>query len=200
MSRILVTASLAALLAACTASSDDVGAVGEDDAVGVAEMVNECPNDLVLDLDEYSTEVLPAFNGDYPAWHLANSQRDGVETTDTGAQYRVIQSGMENGMQPRSGEEVITKYHGYKLDGTVFDSSYEREETFITETTRVISGWTEMLEGMTICEARTIYLPANLAYGDRGAGGAIAPGETLVFNMQLLRVNRAEADPIGIAD
>ncbi|MGB3457497.1 MAG: FKBP-type peptidyl-prolyl cis-trans isomerase [Litorimonas sp.] len=199
MKHYLAAISAAALLAACTASSDDVGAAGEDDAAGVPEGFAECPDNLVLELADYGEDTLPAFDGDYNAWHMENGSREGVETTASGVQYRVIQPGMENGLSPESGEEVFAMYHGTKLDGSKFDSSYDRGQPFITATTRVIPGWTETLEDMKVCEARTIYLPANMAYGNRGAGAAVAPGETLVFNMQLLRVNREDmSDAVGI--
>ncbi|WP_298911980.1 FKBP-type peptidyl-prolyl cis-trans isomerase [uncultured Algimonas sp.] len=200
MTRFLAAISTAALLAACTASSDDVGELGENDAPGVAEMVSVCPDNLVLDLDGYADETLPEAE-DYNAWHMENAERPDVQQTASGMQYKVIQPGMENGMTPRPGEEVIAMYHGYRTDGTVFDSSYERDEPFIFPTDRVIAGWTEAVESMKVCEARTLYLPANLAYGERGAGEDIRPGDTLVFNMQLIRVNREGLDDaVGVED
>jgi len=191
MTRILATASLAALMAACTASTDDVGAAGEDDTALVVEGTAVCPDTMILDLEDYPDETLPTTT-DYAQWHIDNAARADVEETSSGMQYKVIQAGLENGMTPRSGEEVIAMYHGYRTDGTVFDSSYERGEPFIFPTNRVIKGWTEAAESMKVCEARTLYLPADLAYGQRGAGPDIGPGDTLVFNMQLIRVNRDE--------
>ena len=190
---------LTVLLTACTASSDDVGAVGEDDTNGrVAEGVAVCPDNLVLDVDDFPEQALPQTT-DYAEFHQLNGERDGVETTASGMQYTVVQAGLENGLTPAPGEEVFANYHGFRTDGTVFDSSYTRGQPFITPTNRVIRGWTESLEGMKVCEARTIYLPAELAYGQRGAGADIRPGDSLVFHMQLLRVNR-EGDPVGIDD
>lgn len=198
MIRILATTSLAAILAACTASSDDVGAASSDDVPALVEgtpTVVEakaeavCQDEMVLDLDDYPAEDLPTTE-DYAQWHTENAERADVMQSDSGMQYKVIQAGLENGMTPRSGEEVVAMYHGYRTDGAVFDSSYERNLPFIFTTTRVIRGWTEAVENMKVCEARTLYLPADLAYGNRGAGADIRPGDTLVFNMQLIRVNR----------
>jgi len=190
MIRILATTSLAAVLAACTASTDDVGAAGEDDVPVLVEGVAVCPDAMVLDLADYKADDTPA-TGDYAQWHIENAMRADVMQSDSGMQYKVVQAGLENGMTPRSGEEVVAMYHGYRTDGTVFDSSYERNQPFIFTTTRVIPGWTEAVESMKVCEARTLYLPADLAYGNRGAGADIRPGDSLVFNMQLIRVNRA---------
>jgi hypothetical protein len=197
MTRLLLAASLATLLAACTASTDDVGAAGENDAPGVVEGVAVCPDNLVLDLADFGEETLPDVE-DYALWHVANAQRDGVVETDTGLQYKVIQAGLENGMTPTPGEEVIAMYHGYRTDGKVFDSSYLRDQPFIFPTNRVIAGWTQAAESMKVCEARTLYIPADLAYGNRGAGPDIRPGDTLVFNMQLLRVNRVNPEPVNM--
>ena len=200
MTRTLLLGACALFFTACTASSDDVGEAGVNDVAGVSEMVNRCPDTLILDLAGYGSDELPEFKGDHDAWHVENGLRSGVETTDSGVQYRVVQRGMENGMTPRSGETVTARYHGTKLDGTIFDSSIQRDEGFTTATTRVIPGWTEMLEDMTVCEARTIYLPAALAYGQRGAPRAgIAPGDSLIFQMQLVSVDReGVADAVGI--
>lgn len=192
MIRILTTTSLAALLASCTALSDDDGVAGEDDVPALVEGVAVCPDTMVLSLDDYADEDLPSTN-EYAQWHMENAQRSNVMQSDSGMQYKVIQAGLENGMIPQPGEEVVAMYHGYRTDGTVFDSSYERGTPFIFNTNRVIRGWTEAVESMKICEARTLYLPADLAYGNRGAGADIRPGDTLVFNMQLVRVNRVDA-------
>lgn len=187
MTRFLATLSLAALLAACTASTDDVGAVGEDDAVGVAEGVVACPDDLVLELADYDEDTLP-MTDDFDAWHVENATRDGVIETDSGLQYKVNQAGLENGLSPQPGEEIFAHYHGYFPNGDVFDSSYARGNPLIGPSDAFIRGWNEALADMKVCEARTLYIPADLAYGNSGAGGR--PTGTLLFKMQLLRVNR----------
>ena len=196
MTRLFAAASIAALLTACTASSDDVGAAGENDAPGVAEGFAECPDNLTLDLADYADEDLPDTEG-FNAWHMENATRDGVVTNDSGLQYRVIQPGMENGLVPRPGEEIFAHYHGFFPNGEVFDSSYERGSPLVGPSNRFIAGWNETLAEMKVCEARTLYIPADLAYGDSGAGGR--PSGTLMFHMQLLRVNRPDVtDAVGI--
>lgn len=201
MTRILTTTAIAvALIAGCSPAADEAPDSVEDSAAPSAASesasasvsVSVCPDDMVLTLDDYATEELPEAD-EADLWHTMNAQRDSVEETDSGLQYKVIQSGLENGLSPEAGEEVFAMYHGYRTDGEVFDSSYVRNEPFIFRTNQVISGWTEAVESMKVCEARTLYIPSDIAYGDRGAGGVIRPGETLVFNMQLLRVNRETA-------
>lgn len=186
MTRILATASLAAMLAACTASSDDVGAVGEDDSPALVEGQAVCPDNLVYALDDYDDETLPQAS-DFTVWHAENLQREGVVETDSGLQYRVLQAGLENGMTPRAGEEIFANYHGYFPNGDVFDSSYEAGEPIVHTADGFIAGWNEALADMKVCETRTLYVPANLAYGENPVG---RPAGTLVFHMQLLRVNR----------
>lgn len=172
------------LVIGCTASSDDVGISGENDVVGVVEGDLTCPPELVLDLDDYAAEQLPTAQG--AEFFAANGQRDGVESTATGLQYKVVQPGMENGVSPVPGDEIFAHYHGFKPNGDVFDSSYRRGEPLMGGATDWIKGWNEALATMKVCEARTLYIPANLAYGDRGRVAG-----NLVFHMQLLRVNRA---------
>ncbi len=172
------------LAVGCTASSDDVGVSGENDVAGVVEGDTVCPPELVLDLDDYGTETLPA--GEGQEFLVANGLRDGVETTDTGLQYKVIQPGMENGVTPAPADEIFAHYHGFKPNGDVFDSSYSRGTPLNGGATRWIKGWNEALADMKVCEARTLYIPSNLAYGDSGRVSG-----NLVFHMQLLRVNRA---------
>lgn len=200
MTRILATASLAALLAACSAASDDVDATVESDApvvtgsamsdAGVAQAmsaVTVCPDAMIIGLDSYPEETLPQTE-DFAEWHVQNAARDGVQQAATGMQHKVIQAGVENGATPAAGERVTVHYHGYFPNGEVFDSSYAKASPITHTSNGFISGWNESLAEMSVCEARTLYVPADLAYGNSGAGGR--PKGTLVFNMQLLSVNR----------
>ncbi|MGJ8559421.1 MAG: FKBP-type peptidyl-prolyl cis-trans isomerase [Litorimonas sp.] len=200
MTRILATASLAALLAACTASTDDMGEAGVNDTVVGTETVMNgetsanamngvtvCPDAMVLDLDDYPAETLP-MTEDFAEWHVQNALRDGVQQSASGLQYKVIQAGIENGVTAAPGEGVTVHYHGYFPNGEVFDSSYTRDTPMSHTSNGFITGWNQSLAEMSVCEARTLYIPADLAYGNSGAGGR--PTGTLVFNMQLLSVNR----------
>lgn len=190
MFRSLTSLALIACLSACTASSDDVGIAGEDDVANVPEGEATCPDTMVLALDDYPAETLPTTT-DFSVWHEENAARDGVQSTETGLQYKVIQAGLENGLVPRPGEGITAHYHGYFPNGEVFDSSYERGQTMTHVSNGFISGWNQALAEMKVCEARTLYVPANLAYGENPVG---RPGGTLVFHMQLLNVDRPDGD------
>lgn len=114
-----------------------------------------------------------------------NAKRPGVKTTASGLQYEVLQQG--NGPKP-SGPTATVKVHyrGTLLDGTEFDSSYKRGEPAEFQLDRVIKGWSEAVQLMNVGSKYKFYIPADLAYGDRGAGNVIPPGATLVFEVELL--------------
>lgn len=120
-----------------------------------------------------------------------NKKKDGVSSTDSGLQYRIIKSG--DGPKPTSSDSVTVHYHGTLTDGTVFDSSYERGEPVTFQVDRVIAGWTEALQLMHEGDKWELYIPSNLAYGSHGAGGRIGPNETLVFEVELIKVGSAES-------
>ena len=101
----------------------------------------------------------------------------------------MVQAGLDDGASPIGGEYVTVHYHGYFLDGNVFDSSYDRGETIDFPANGVIPGWVEALQDMKTCEARTLYIPGDLAYGKRGNRG-IPPNATLLFNVQLIAVDK----------
>ncbi|MBV7433941.1 FKBP-type peptidyl-prolyl cis-trans isomerase [Cardiobacteriaceae bacterium TAE3-ERU3] len=124
-----------------------------------------------------------------------NKSKDGVKTTDSGLQYLVLEEG--EGTQPQEGDSVTVNYEGRLLDGTVFDSSYDRGEPITFKLNEVIPGWTEGLQLMKEGGKSTFFIPAELAYGEQGAGPAIGPNSTLVFDVELLGVNDdgAEAAP-----
>lgn len=117
----------------------------------------------------------------------ANSQLEGVVTTDSGLQYKVLQPG--TGQQhPTATDTVKVHYHGTLLDGTVFDSSVERGQPIEFGLHQVIKGWTEGLQLMVVGEKTRLFIPSELAYGNR-ATGSIKPGSTLIFDVELLGIN-----------
>jgi FKBP-type peptidyl-prolyl cis-trans isomerase FklB len=120
-----------------------------------------------------------------------NKTRSGVITTESGLQYEVITEG--SGDKPGLQDKVTTHYHGTLIDGTVFDSSVNRGEPVSFPVNGVIPGWTEALQLMSVGSKWKLYVPSELAYGQRGAGGAIGPNETLVFEVELLSIERTEA-------
>jgi len=116
-----------------------------------------------------------------------NAAKGGVVTTESGLQYEVITEG--NGAKPTADNQVTVHYHGMLTDGTVFDSSVDRGEPAQFGVTQVIPGWTEALQLMSVGDKWKLTIPSALAYGDRGAGGLIGPGETLVFEVELIGIN-----------
>lgn len=116
----------------------------------------------------------------------ANKKNAGVITTPTGLQYKITQDG--NGVHPKAEDVVKVHYHGTLIDGTVFDSSVQRNEPATFPLNRVIPGWTEGVQLMTVGSKFTFYIPSNLAYGDRETG-SIAPGSTLIFDVELIEIN-----------
>lgn len=117
-----------------------------------------------------------------------NASKQGVVTTDSGLQYKVLEAGREEGKRPGPTNRVSVHYEGRHLDGTVFDSSYKRGKPASFRLNQVIKGWTEGVQLMTEGAKYQLYIPADLAYGQRGAGQSIGPGETLIFDVELLKV------------
>jgi FKBP-type peptidyl-prolyl cis-trans isomerase len=115
-----------------------------------------------------------------------NAKKAGVKTTSSGLQYKVITEG--TGQKPQATETVTVHYRGTLIDGTEFDSSYKRGEPISFGLNRVIAGWTEGLQLMPTGSKYEFYIPYNLAYGERGAGGVIPPYATLIFEVELLGV------------
>ncbi|MCP4521486.1 MAG: FKBP-type peptidyl-prolyl cis-trans isomerase [Cytophagales bacterium] len=120
------------------------------------------------------------------AFLAENAKKEGVTTLESGLQYEVLTSG--NGATPSLTDTVTTHYHGTLIDGTVFDSSVERGQPASFPVNGVIKGWTEALQLMKEGDKWRLTIPYDLAYGERGAGGAIQPYATLVFDVELIKV------------
>ncbi|MAJ05605.1 MAG: peptidylprolyl isomerase [Crocinitomicaceae bacterium] len=116
-----------------------------------------------------------------------NSKKDGITTLESGLQYEIIKSG--EGAKPTINDQVTTHYHGTLLDGTVFDSSVERGQPATFPVSGVIKGWTEALQLMTVGSKWKLFVPYDLAYGERGAGPKIGPYTTLIFEVELISIN-----------
>ncbi|MGQ8366635.1 FKBP-type peptidyl-prolyl cis-trans isomerase [Glaciecola sp. 1036] len=116
-----------------------------------------------------------------------NAKRDEITVTESGLQYEVLEKG--DGASPSAASTVTTHYHGTLIDGTVFDSSYDRGQPAQFPVNGVIKGWTEALQLMSVGDKWRLHIPHHLAYGEQGAGAAIGPYSTLVFDIELLEVN-----------
>ena len=117
-----------------------------------------------------------------------NANKTGVTTLPSGLQYEVLTEG--NGPKPGPGSSVTTHYHGTLINGTVFDSSYQRGQPATFGVNQVIAGWTEALQLMPEGSKWRLYIPSDLAYGKRGAGRDIGPDTALIFDVELLKVNK----------
>lgn len=115
-----------------------------------------------------------------------NAKREDVTVTPSGLQYEVLSAG--EGDKPVATSTVRTHYHGTLIDGSVFDSSYDRGQPAEFPVNGVIKGWTEALQMMPVGSKWRLYVPHDLAYGEQGAGGAIGPFSTLVFDVELLDI------------
>ncbi len=115
-----------------------------------------------------------------------NAKKSGVITTKSGLQYQILKEG--TGKKPKATSRVKVNYEGHLLDGTVFDSSIARNHPVEFQLSQVIAGWTEGLQTMKEGGKTRFFIPANLAYGEVGAGDTIGPNSTLIFDIELLQV------------
>ena len=121
------------------------------------------------------------------AFLAENAKKEGITVTKSGLQYEVLQEGA--GKHPKATDTVRCHYEGRLLDGTIFDSSYKRNEPADFGLQQVIAGWTEGVQLMSEGSKYRFYIPYMLAYGEGGAGAMIPPFATLIFDVQLIKVN-----------
>jgi FKBP-type peptidyl-prolyl cis-trans isomerase FklB len=121
-----------------------------------------------------------------------NKGKDGVVALPSGLQYKILKAG--TGPKPTTSDTVECNYRGTLINGTEFDSSYKRGQAATFPVNGVIKGWTEALQLMPVGSKWQLFIPADLAYGERGAGGDIGPGETLIFEVELLSIKDKAAD------
>ena len=140
--------------------------------------------DYFLELSEKKSQEATAEGSSFL---IENAKKEGVITTSSGLQYEIITNG--TGATPSESDKVTVHYHGTLLDGTVFDSSVDRGQPATFPVNGVIPGWVEALQLMNVGSKYKLYIPSDLAYGERGAGGAIGPSATLIFEVELLSIN-----------
>jgi FKBP-type peptidyl-prolyl cis-trans isomerase FklB len=125
------------------------------------------------------------------AFLAANKTKPGVVTTPSGLQYKILTEG--KGPKPTAADKVNCNYKGTLINGTEFDSSYKRGQPATFPVGQVIKGWTEALQLMPVGSKWQLFIPADLAYGDHGAGSDIGPGATLIFEVELLSIEGKDA-------
>lgn len=122
------------------------------------------------------------------AFLAANAKKPGIVTLPSGLQYKILKAG--TGPKPKETDTVVTQYRGTLLDGSEFDSSYKRNEPAVFPCNGVIKGWTEALQLMPVGSKWQLFIPPQLAYGERGAGDVIGPNQTLIFEVELVSIKK----------
>ncbi|HUJ90535.1 MAG TPA: FKBP-type peptidyl-prolyl cis-trans isomerase [Syntrophorhabdales bacterium] len=120
------------------------------------------------------------------AFLAQNARKDGVRTLPSGLQYRVMKTG--TGRTPRLTDTVVVNYRGTFIDGTEFDSSYRGGQPFVFQVNKMIKGWVEALQMMSVGAKWQLFIPPRLAYGEQGQPPAIGPSETLIYEVELLSI------------
>ncbi|WP_455260130.1 FKBP-type peptidyl-prolyl cis-trans isomerase [Prevotella jejuni] len=133
-----------------------------------------------------AAEAGKAAKAEGEAFLAENGKKEGVVTLPSGLQYQVLKEG--NGKKPSATDQVVCHYEGTLIDGTVFDSSYQRNQPATFGLNQVIPGWTEGVQLMQEGAKYRFFIPYKLAYGERGAGAQIPPFATLVFDVELIEV------------
>jgi FKBP-type peptidyl-prolyl cis-trans isomerase FklB len=136
------------------------------------------------DMQKRQQETAKKNNGESEKFLAENKTKDGVKTTASGLQYKVLKEG--NGAQPKNTDQVVVNYRGTLVDGTEFDSSFKRGEPATFPVAAVIPGWTEGLQLMKVGSKYQFFIPPNLGYGDHPPGPPIQPGSALIFEVELL--------------
>jgi FKBP-type peptidyl-prolyl cis-trans isomerase FklB len=152
----------------------------------IQEVMGAFQQEMIAKQSEKMSKAGAANKKEGEAFLDANKRKDSVITLPSGLQYKVVVEG--TGKTPTVTDTVTTHYRGTLIDGTEFDNSYKRGESATFPVKGVIAGWTEALQLMKAGSKWKLYIPANLAYGDRGAGQLIGPGATLIFDIELISV------------
>jgi FKBP-type peptidyl-prolyl cis-trans isomerase FklB len=144
--------------------------------------------ELVAKRAEQSKVASEKNKKDGEAFLAENKKKDGVVTLPDGLQYKILKDG--TGPTPKKTDKVKVNYKGSLINGTEFDSSYKRNEPAVFQVDRVIAGWTEALQLMKVGSKWDVYIPSNLAYGEHGNGFVIGPNQTLIFEIELLSIEK----------
>ena len=140
-------------------------------------------NEYFMNLQKQNLELNKKAGEEFLA---INKEKAGVVTLASGLQYQVLQNG--EGVKPTAQDKVKCHYHGTLINGTVFDSSVQRGQPAVFGVSQVIPGWVEALQLMSVGSKWRLFIPAELAYGEQGAGDVIEPNSTLIFDVELLEI------------
>lgn len=185
MGQQLAQSGLEGLNVAAIAKGIAASLAGEMPEIEVDE-INNALREIHARADEARQKQAKAAAAEGEAFLKDNALRPEVTVTESGLQYEVLVEG--KGEIPTSDKQVRVHYHGELIDGTVFDSSVSRGQPAEFPVTGVIAGWVEALQMMPVGSKWKLYIPQNLAYGERGAGAAIPPYAALVFEVELLDI------------
>jgi len=173
-------------------------AKGIQDALGGAKSlltdqeIQETMVALRTEMMAKQEEVAKKNKVDGEAFLAENKKKEGIKTLPSGLQYKVIKAG--TGKKPKLDDTVTANYRGTLIDGTEFDSSYKRGQPVSFRVSGVIPGWTEALQLMGEGAKWQIFVPPNLGYGERGAGGVIGPNAALIFEIELVSIQEKKQE------
>jgi len=157
------------------------------------QQVRDTMTEFQKDMQQKQAEQAKKNTADGEKFLVENKTKEGVKTTASGLQYKVLKEG--SGAQPKATDTVTVNYRGTLIDGTEFDSSYKRGQPATFPVGGVIKGWTEALQLMKVGSKYQLFIPADLAYGDRSPGPQIPSGSTLIFEVELTDVKSPQPGP-----
>jgi FKBP-type peptidyl-prolyl cis-trans isomerase len=155
-------------------------------------VLTEVQNEVRKQQQEKAQQAGAANKAEGDAFLAANKDKEGVVTLPSGLQYKILTTG--TGPKPTATDSVVCNYKGTLINGTEFDSSYKRGTPATFGVGQVIKGWTEALQLMPVGSKWQLFIPSNLAYGERGAGADIGPNATLIFEIELLSIQDKAKD------
>ncbi len=161
----------------------------------IKESITALKNDLQAKQQEKMKVAGEKNKKEGEAFLAANKKKKGVKTLESGLQYKIITKGTGTGGTPKATDTVTVNYRGTLIDGTEFDSSYKRGQPATFPVNGVIPGWTEALQLMKEGSKWELYIPSKLAYGEKGAGNTIGPNAVLIFEVELISINKSAQSP-----
>lgn len=172
------------------------GLSGSEPSLGEAEMrevMTSFQTELKTKHEEKTKQAAEKNKKEGQAFLAENKKKEGVVTLPSGLQYKILKEG--TGPSPKLSDTVVTHYRGTLIDGTEFDSSAKQGQPASFRLDGIIKGWTEALQLMKAGAKWQLFIPADLAYGEQGAGAVIGPNATLIFDIELVSIEKPSAKP-----